>query len=172
MDDSEVAELRELTKKRRWYDVAGIVEPLVRRKLDGSLFSVFLPLLTVKEYVIYKSAITIVGKMRSPPAPAFDAILNAWQSTWLGSCPQCTREALKALLAIDPTNPAIIKEIKRCLAVDNYQVQKACASALMSINNREARQVLETFESYLPRQYTEKLMVDLLEIIRDHLASR
>lgn len=170
MTENEVAELRELTEKRRWRDVARIVEPQARRKLDGSLFPAFLPLLTVKEYVIYKSAITIVGKMRQPPAAAFDAVLDAWQSTWVGGCPQCSDEALKALLALDRTNPRIIEEIKRCLAVDNYQVHKACAAALMSINNEEARQVLESFETYLPRRYTEKPMVELLGKIRDHLA--
>lgn len=171
MTENEVAELQSLTAKRCWRDVDRIVRPQVRRKLDGSLFPVFLPLLTVKEYVIYKHAITIVGKMRNPPAAAFDAILSAWQSTWTGPCPQCTDEALKALLVLDRMNPKIIDEIKRCLGVDNYQVHKACATSLMSIDNAEARQVLEQFESFLPRRYSEKLMVDLLGKIRVHLAS-
>ncbi len=172
MTENEIAQLQDLTEKRRWRDVARILEPQVRRKLNGALFPVFLPLLTVKEYAIYKNAITIVGKMRTPPTAAFDAILSAWQSTWSGPCPQCTDEALKALLALDPTNPSIVDEIKRCLAVDNYQIHKACATALMSMHSAEARHVLERFESYLPRQYTEKLMVDLLEKIRDHLAAK
>ena len=171
MTQNEVAELERLIENRRWREVDQIVRPLVRRKLDGSLFPVFLPLLTVKEYVIYKHAITIAGKMRNPPAAAFDAILGAWQSTWLGACPQCTDEALKSLVALDPLNPGIIAEIKRCLAVDNYQIHKACATALMSIGSAEARQVLERFESFLPRRYTEKLMVDLLAKIRDHLTA-
>ena len=172
MTETQIAELRELTENRRWRDVARIVEPLARCKLEGSLFPVFLPLLTVKEYVIYKSAITVVGKMRQPPAEAFDAILSAWQSTWIGACPQCTNEALKALLALDRTNPRLLDEIKRCLAVDNYQVHKSCAAALMAIDSEEARHVLQNFESYLPRQYTEKLMLDLLEKIRAHVAEQ
>ena len=171
MTESETAELQELTDKRRWRDVARIVEPLSRRKLDGSLFPAFEPLLVVKDYVIYKSVIRLVGKMRRPPAAAFDAVLAAWQSTWTGACPQCTDEALAALLALDRENPRIIDEIIRCLAVDNYQVHRACAAALMSIGNERARQVLERFESYLPRQYTEQLMVDLLAKIRDYLAA-
>jgi hypothetical protein len=170
MTENEVAQLQDLTEKRRWRDVDRMVQPQVRRKLDGSLFAVFLPLLTVKEYVVYKSAIAIVGKMRNPPPAAFDAILGAWQSTWTGSCPQCTIEALKALLALDSTNPRILEEIKHCLGVDNYQVHKACAAALMSIDNAEARQVLEQFEHYLPRPYHENLMIDLFAKIRDHLA--
>lgn len=40
-----------------------------------------------------------------------------------------------------------------------------------TIDNEQARQVLGSFESYLPRQYTEKLMVDLLGKIRDFLAA-
>ncbi|MCX5724634.1 MAG: hypothetical protein NTX84_09005 [Nitrospirae bacterium] len=171
MNESEIAELQDLIAKRRWSDVSRIVERLSRRKLNGSLFPVFLPLLTVKDYVIYKYAIMVVGKMRQPPADAFDAVLAAWRSTWLGGCPQCTIEALQALQQLDRTDPRIIDEITRCLAVDNYQVHKTCAAALMSINNESARQVLQDFETYLPRQYTEKLMVDLLAKIRDHLAA-
>lgn len=171
MTDADLATLKDLTDKRRWRDVSRIVEPLARRKLDGALFPAFQPLLTVKEYVVYKYAITIVGKMRNPPAAAFDAVLSAWQSTWVGDCPQCTEEALGALLALNRTDPRIIEEVQRCLAVDNYQVHKACASALMAINTPEARQVLAQFPACLPRQYTEKLMVDLLEKIRTFLVT-
>lgn len=171
MTDTELAKLHELTAERRWREVARVVEPLVRRRLEGGLFPTFQPLLTVKEYVICKTAIAIVGKMRGAPAEAFDAVLSAWQSTWLGDCPQCTREALSALVALDRTNPRILAEIKKCLAVDNYQVQKECAAALMAIDTDEARQILADFESYLPRQYTEKLVVDLLAKIRSYLAS-
>jgi hypothetical protein len=169
MTENEIAELQDLTTNRRWRAVSAIVESLSRRKIDGSLFPVFALLLTIKDYVIYKDAIAIVGKMRNPPVGAFDAVLNAWQSTWLGNCPQCTDYALKALLALDPMNPKIIEEIERCLPVDNYQVHKECAAALMKIDSAAARQVLEKFESYLPRQYTEKLMIDLLGKIRAHL---
>ena len=171
MTDTEIAELREATGKHRWLEVSKIVERSARRKLDGSLFPLFQPLLTVKSYVIYKYAIIAVGKMRQPPAEAVDAVLAAWQSTWLGDCPQCTIEALNALVVLDRTDPRIIDEITRCLAVDNYQVHKACATALMSINDERARRVLGDFGSYLPRRYTEKLMVDLLEKIRGHLAA-
>lgn len=171
MTENELAELQKLTAERRWREVARVVEPLVRRRLDGGLFPAFEPLLTIKDQAIYKSAITIVGKMREAPTEAFDAVLSAWQSTWLGNCPQCTREALPALVALDRTNPRILDEIKRCLAVDNYQVQKECAAALMAIDTDEARQILADFESYLPRQYTEKLVVDLLAKIRNHLAN-
>jgi hypothetical protein len=170
MNDAEIAELRELIEQRRWRDVSRIVEPLARRKVSGELFPVISTLVTVKQYVIDKYAITIIGKMRDPPPEAFDVVMNGWRSTWTGDCPQCTKEALKALVALDPTNLQIIDEIKRCVAVDNYQVQKESALALMSINSEEARQVLEEFESYLPRQYWEKLVVDLLQKIRDHLA--
>jgi|GEM_PF-6763997 len=170
MTEQDIADLRELTEKRRWRTVDDKLRPLARRKLDGVLLPVFLPLLVVKDYAIYKQTIDIVGKMRQPPPSAFDAVLSAWQSTWLMSCPQCTTEALRALLAIDRTDPRIIDEIERCLAVDNYQVHKACALALMQINNDRARRVLENFESYLPRQYWEKLMVDLMAKIRAHLA--
>ena len=170
MTETELAELQKQTAERRWREVARVVEPLVRRRLEGGLFPAFGPLLTVKEQAIYKTTITIVGKMREAPPEAFDAVLSAWQSTWLGACPQCTREALPALVALDRTNPQILAEIKRCLAVDNYQVQKECADALMTINTDEARQILADFESYLPRQYTEKLVVDLLAKIRSHLA--
>ena len=170
MTDQEIAELTELIEKRRWRTVDDKLRPLARRKLDGALLPVFLPLLVVKEYAIYKQAIGIVGKMRQPPPAAFDAVLSAWQSTWTGSCPQCTSEALQALRAIDRDDPRIIDEIERCLAVDNYQVHKDCALALMAIDNERARRVLVNFESYLPRQYSEKLMVDLLARIRDHLA--
>lgn len=171
MTAAEIAELQNLTQNRRWKDVARIIEPLSRRKLDGSLFPHLLPLLTVTDYAIYKYAITAVGKMKKPPREAFDAVLSAWQSTWIGDCPQCTSEALKALQVLDPASPRLIQEIERCLAVDNYQVHKACAEALMSINTAAARQVLSKFETYLPRQYTEKVMIDLLERIRNHVAS-
>jgi hypothetical protein len=170
MTESEIAELQDHTANRRWKAVSAIVERLSRRKLDGSLFPVLAPLLTVKDYVIYKDAIAVVGKMRNPPAQAFDAVLHAWQATWLGDCPQCTDYALKSLLALDAANPKIIDEIIRCLAVDNYQVHKECAAALMKIDNAAAREVLENFAFYLPRQYSEKLMVDLLAKIRTHLA--
>jgi hypothetical protein len=171
MTESEIAALRELTEKQSWRKVIDIVEPLARRRLEGSLYPLFEPLLIVQQYVIYKYAITVVGKMRQPPAAAFDAVLAAWQSTWIGNCPQCTIEALNALLKLDQTDPRIIDEITRCLAVDNYQVHKACATALMSINDERSRQVLRDFESYLPRHYTERLMLDLLEKIRAHLAA-
>ncbi|MCO6455203.1 MAG: hypothetical protein J5I93_07875 [Pirellulaceae bacterium] len=169
MTEQEVAELQSHVASRRWRSVAGIVEPLSRRKLDGALFPVFEPLLAVKDYVIYKTVIQLVGKMRNPPAAAFDAVLNTWQTTWLFDCPQCTDYALKSLLTLDPQNPRIVDEIARCLTVDNYQVHKDCAAALMKIDSPAARRVLEQFESYLPRQYTEKLMVDLLAKIRAHL---
>jgi hypothetical protein len=171
MTETELARLQELTAQRRWREVARMAEPLVRRRLDGGLFPAFGPLLTIKDQAIYKTAITIVGKMREAPPEAFDAVLSAWQSTWVGACPQCSREAMTALVALDRTNPRILDEIKRCLAVDNYQVQKECATALMAIDTGEARQILANFESYLPRQYTEKLVVDLLAKIRSHLAS-
>ena len=74
-------------------------------------------------------------------------------------------------MELDRHDPRIIEEIKRCLSVDKYQVNKACAAALMNIDNEKARQVLATFESYLPRQYTEQLMIDLLAKIRNHLAA-
>jgi hypothetical protein len=171
MTETEITELKDLTTNRRWRAVSALVEPLSRRKIDGSLFPLFAPLLTVKDYVIYKSAIAIVGKMRNPPDAAFGAVLNAWQSTWLGDCPQCTDYALKALLTLDPSNSKIIEEIERCLAVDNYQVHKECAAALMKVNSPAARRVLANFESYLPREYTEKLMIDLLGKIRAHVAT-
>lgn len=173
MTDIEAAQLRELTENRHWGAVARIVESQSRRKLDGSLFPLFEPLLVVTDYIIYKYAIMVVGKMRQPPARAFDAVLHAWRLTWLGGCPQCsTIEALNALLALALNDPRIIDEITRCLAVDNHQVHKSCAAALMSIDNEPARQVLRNFQSYLPRPYTEKLMIDLLAKIGDHLAAR
>jgi len=171
MTDSEIAELQDLTERRRWSEVSRIVEPLARRKLDGSLFPVISPLLVVTDYVIYKYAIMVVGKMRQPPAAAFDAVLAAWQSTWVGDCPQCSIEALNALLQLDRSDPRIIDEITRCLAVDNYQVHKTCVGALMAIDNERARAILADFESYLPRQYTEQLMVALLAKIRAHLTA-
>lgn len=169
MTEQEIAELQANITNRRWRTVSTSLESLSRRKLDGALLPVLMPLLTVTDYAIYKTAILTIGKMRNPPAEAFDAVLNAWQSTWLGNCPQCTDYALKTLLALAPQDPRIIDEIERCLPVDNYQVHKDCAAALMKIDSPAARRVLERFESYLPRQYTEKLMVDLLGKIRAHL---
>lgn len=169
MTESETSELHAAIAQRHWRRVSAIVEKQQRRRLDGALFPLFAPLLKVKDHVIYKYAITIVGKMRNPPAEAFDAVLNAWRDTWIGSCPQCSGEALSALISIDALNPQIISEIERCLSVDNFQVQKECAQALMKINSPEARRVLQNFESYLPRSYTEKLMHDLLAKVRAHV---
>lgn len=171
MTGAELSNLQELTAQRRWRDVSRLIEALARRKLDAPVLPVVRPLLTVKDYVIYKYAITLVGKLRNPPPEAFEAVLDAWQATWLNGCPQCTDEALGALLALDRTDPRLITEIERCLAVDNYQVHKACATALMAINSPEARRVLEEFPMRLPRPYTEKLMVDLLGKIRTFLAT-
>jgi hypothetical protein len=171
MDEQQINELSELTAQRRWNQVSEIVQKLVRRKLDGDLFRLFAPLLCVKEYVIYKYAIGIVGKMKKPPTEAFDAVLAAWQNTWTHHCPQCTDEALKALLALQPDNPRIINEVERCLTIDNYQVQKDCATALMKIDSPRAREVLANFETYMPREYTEKLMLALFEKIRAFLHS-
>ena len=70
MTENEIAELQELIESRRWRDVDRIVEPLARRRLVGSLFPAFLPLLTVKDYVIYKYAITVVGKKQGTASSA------------------------------------------------------------------------------------------------------
>ncbi|MBM79878.1 MAG: hypothetical protein CMJ78_04710 [Planctomycetaceae bacterium] len=166
MTETEIEQLQQHTEKRQWRDVSTMIEKHQRRKLDGSVFEVLEPLLTVTEYAIFKTAINMVGKLKNPPAPAFSAVLNAWQNTWTFGCPQCTPEALKALLSLDANNSAIVTEIKRCLEIDNYQIHKACADALLKIDTTEARQVLQDFESFLPRAYTEKVMVDLLAKIR------
>lgn len=171
MNDSDIEQLRELVPKRRWRSVSTIVERYTRRRIEGSHFSDLRPLLQVKEYSIYKDVMSIVAKMRNPPDEAFDAVLHAWQATWLGDCPQCTDYALKALLNLDRNDPRIISEIERCLRVDNYQVQKECAHALMKIDSKKARTVLADFESHLPRRYEEKLVVNLIEKIRQHLVS-
>lgn len=170
MNEDEKESLSALIEKRSWRQVSTFTEKFVRRKIDGAHFALFQPLLVVKEYSIYKDVMLIVAKMKNPPAEAFDAVLSAWQSTWLGGCPQCGDVALRALLAINSEDPRILTEIEKCLSVDNYQVQKECALALMKIDSVAAREILGDFESYLPRKYTEKLVVNLLEKIERFLA--
>ena len=144
-----------------------LVDAIHRRRFPGNYFPILAPLLEIKNGVTYKYAIDIVGKLKNPPAAASDAIESAWESSWEHDVPQACSEAFRALIRIGGNDVRLLRMINKSMTVDNYDIHKECALALMKIE--QGREILENWSDTTAGRCNCHLHKKLAKKICDHL---
>jgi hypothetical protein len=132
-------EIRDLMRSKRW----GFAEPRI--------------------------ATHAAGKIREPPPEVMDELIAAASPGYQGDVPQYFSEAAESAVRIDPSDPRLPDVLAHGLTIDNYQLQKSAVEALMIINSPTAREILRTVKKRLPREYTEQLVVKLLDRVERFL---
>ena len=110
-----------------------LLDSIHRRRFPADCFPVLEPLLHAKDGVTCKYAITIIGKLKQPPAEASTAIEAAWERSWEHGVPQACEEAFRALLRIGDNDERLLRMVDKAMNVDNYGIHKECAMTLMQV---------------------------------------
>jgi hypothetical protein len=87
----------------------------------------------------------------------------------LREVPQYFSEAIASAVRIDPTDSRLPDVAAHALTIDNYQLQKSAVEALIAIDSPASREILQTIRQRLPREYTEQLVVKLLQRVDAYL---
>jgi len=136
MKASELQEIvTAIIEKRRLNDRRPheLVDAIRRKRFPADYFQILEPLLHIKDGVVYKYAMDIVGKLKNPSTAASDAIEAAWERSWEHDVPQACKEAFRALVRIGGNDERLLRMVKKALAVDNYGIHKECAMTLMMV---------------------------------------
>ncbi|MCA9173746.1 MAG: hypothetical protein KDB14_04600 [Planctomycetales bacterium] len=171
--DDEVEQLFRAVRHGSNRERMAAVESLARRKIQPQWWPMLRELIRAKQYglAVPRFALVAAGKMKNPPPEALDEVIAAAKPGYQGMIPQYFAEAVVAAIAISPNDPRLPDVLAHGLTIDNYQLQKAAAEGLMKIDSPAAREILATIRQHLPREYTEQLVVRLLERVDRHLAS-
>ena len=147
-------------------------DSLRRKSLPAEWWPELRELMRSKKYglAIPRSAATAAGKMKNPPPEVMDELIAAAGPGYQGDIPQYFSEAVESAVRIAPDDLRLPDVLAHALTIDNYILQKSAVDALMKINSESSREILRTTRDRLPRNYTEKLMLKLLERVDHFLA--
>lgn len=140
-------------------------QALKRKSLGSAWWPALRELMRSKQYgfAIPRCAILAAGKLKEPPPEVIEELLAAASPGYQGEVPQYFSEAAESAVKIAPTDRRLPGVLAHGLTIDNYQLQKSAMEALMAINSPESRAILQTVRQRLPRAYTERLVLKLLD---------
>lgn len=168
----DIETLFQKAKEPSYGESLSAIEALARRSLPAKWWPELRDLMRSKKLGLAgpRYAIVAVGKLKEPPPEAMDELIAAASPGYQGEVPQYFSEAAVALVRIDPQDERLPQVFAHALTIDNYQLQKSAVEGLMKVNSEQCRAVLATIRDYLPRDYTEQLMIKLLNRVDDFLA--
>ncbi len=130
------------------FDIRGPILSIHRKVFPASYLPALAPLLCIKDDAACKYAIDIIGRMKGASEDASIAITLAWENSWEHGIPQACVEAFRALIRIGNNDHRLLAMTARALQVDNYQVHKECANALVKIDSGD--HVLASWSDTIP----------------------